>query len=79
MLKRVQVEGSEFEAELGSGDSEAEGNDMGVQVTQDLSMALLGIWQEMAEQLELMWQMLQVAMAQLEVTRVRGVNLESQA
>src|SRR5882724_1064507 len=33
----------------------------------------------MAEQLEIMWQMLQVAMVQLEVTRVGGINLVSQA
>jgi len=42
-LKRVQVKGSEVEAELGSGDSEFEGLNMGAWVTQDLSVPLLSI------------------------------------
>ena len=49
--QKAWVEGSEVEAESGSGDSEAGGVDMGAWVTQDLSVVLLGIWQEMAEQL----------------------------
>jgi len=77
--KRAQVKGSEVEAESGSGDSEAEGLNMGAWVTQDLLVALLGIWQEIAKQSEIMWQMLQVAMAQLEVMRVGGIDLASQA
>ena len=52
---------------------------MGAQVTQDLLVELLGIWQEMAKQLEIMQQMLQVAMVQLEVMRVGGIDLVSQA
>ena len=51
---------------------------MGAQVTQHLTVALLGIQQEMAKQSEIMWQILQVSMVQLEVTRVGGINLESQ-
>src|SRR5882724_3854388 len=77
--KRVWVEGLEVEAELGSGDSEFEGLDMGAWVTPDLLVALLGIWQELAKQLEIMQQMLQVSMVQLEVMRVGGINLVSQA
>jgi len=41
-------------------------------------MALLRIRKEMAKQLKIMWQMLKVAMAQLEVMRVRGIDLASQ-
>ena len=52
---------------------------MGAWVTQDLLVALLGIWQEIAKQSEIMWQMLQVAMAQLEVMSVMGIDLVSQA
>jgi len=52
---------------------------MGAWVTQDLSVALLGIWQEMSMQSEIMWQMLQVSMAQLDVLRVSGNDLASQA
>ena len=51
---------------------------MGVQVTQDLLVALLRIWQEMSMQLEIMWQMLQVSMAQLDILQVGGNDLSSQ-
>ena len=75
VLKKAQVEGLEVEAKSGSGDSEAEGLNMGVWVTQDLLVALLGIRKEMAKHSEIMWQMLQVSMVQLEVMRVRGIDL----
>ena len=68
--KRAWVEGSD--------NSDFIGFNMGVQVTQDLSVMLLGIEQEMAMQLEIMWQMLQVSMGQLEVLWVRGVEFGSQ-
>jgi len=77
MQKRVWVEGSEVEVDLGSGDNEVEGLDIGAWVTQDLSVVLLGIQQEMAKQSEIMWQMLQVSMAQLEVMRVGRIDLVS--
>ena len=77
--KRARVKGLEVEAESGSGKSKFKGFDMGSWVTQDLSVVLLGIQQEMAEQSKIMWQMLQVFMAQLEVMRVSGIDLASQA
>jgi len=48
-------------------DTEFAGFDMGARVTQDLLVTLLGIWQEMSVQLEIMWQMLQVSMVQLDI------------
>ena len=78
-LKRAQVDGSDREVELGSDDTKFVRFNMGVQVTQDLSVALLGIWKEMSVQLEIMRQMLQVSMAQLDVLQVGGNNLASQA
>jgi len=77
--KRAQVDGLDREVKLGSDNTEFAGFDMGVQVTQDLSVALLGIWKEMSVQLEIMRQMLQVSMAQLDVLQVGGNNLASQA
>jgi len=60
-------------------DTKFVGFDMGAWVTQDLSVALLGIRQEMSVQLEIMQQMLQVSMAQLDILQVSGNNLSSQA
>ena len=77
--KQAQVEGSDGEVELGLDDTEFSGFDMGVRVTQDLSVTLLRIWQEMSVQSEIMWQMLQVSMAQLDILRVGSNDLESQA
>jgi len=65
--------------ELGSEDSDFLGVDLGLRVTQDLSLTLIGIWKEMSIQLDIMQQMLQVSMAQLKVLWVRGVDLVSQA
>ena len=70
-LEWAQVDGSDGEVELGSDDTNFAGFDMGVCVTQDLSVMLLRIWQEMSVQSEIMWQMLQVSMAQLYVLQVR--------
>src|SRR5882724_614545 len=77
--KWAQVEGSDGEVELGLDDTEFSGFDMGVRVTQDLSVTLLRIWQEMSVQSEIMWQMLQVSMAQLDILQVSGNDLASQA
>jgi len=52
---------------------------MGEQVTQDLSVTLLEIWQEMSVQSEIMWKLLQVSMAQLDILWVSSNNLASQA
>jgi len=49
--------------------------DMGAQVTQDLSVTLLRIWQEMSVQLDIMRQMLQVSMAQLDILWVSSNDL----
>src|SRR5882724_10989645 len=73
--KRARVKGLDGEVDLGLDDTNFTGFDMGVWVTQDLSVVLLGIRQEMTMQLEIMWQMLQVSMAQLEVLGVGGVDL----
>ena len=67
------------EVESGSDDTEFAGFDMGAQVTQDLSVALLRIWQEMSVQSDIMQQMLQVSMAQLDILRVSSNDLSSQA
>ena len=77
--KQARVEGSDGEVESGSDDTEFTRFDMGVWVTQDLSVALLGIWQEMSMQLEIMQQMLQVSMAQLDILWVSGNDLVLQA
>src|SRR5882724_9050589 len=77
--KQAQVEGSDGEVESGSDDTEFVRFDMGVRVTQDLSVTLLEIRQEMSMQLEIMRQMLQVSMEQLDILRVSGNNLSSQA
>jgi len=77
-LKRARVEGSDGEVESGLDDTEFAGFDMGARVTQDLSVTLLGIRQEMSMQSDIMRQMLQVSMVQLEVQRVGGINLASQ-
>jgi len=53
--------------------------DMGAQVTQDLSVTLLRIWQEMSVQLDITRQMLQVSMAQLDILWVSSSDLSSQA
>jgi len=71
-LKRARIEGLDVEMELGSEDSNLVGVDLGMQVTQDLSIVILGIWQEMSMQSEIMWQMLQVSMAQLKVLGLGG-------
>jgi len=52
---------------------------MGARVTQDLSVTLLRIRQEMSVQLDIMQQMLQVSMVQLDILRVSSNNLSSQA
>ena len=52
---------------------------MGAWVTQDLLVALLGIWQEMSVHSEIMWQMLQVSMVLLDILWVGGNDLASQA
>jgi len=78
-LKQAQVKGSDGEVESGSDDTKFVGFDMGAWVTQDLSVVLLGIRQEMSVQLEIMRQMLQVSMAQLDILWVRGNDLLSQA
>jgi len=74
-LKQARVQGSDGEVESGLDDTEFVGFNMGAQVTQDLSVLLLRIWQEMSVQLEIMWQMLQVSMAQLDILRVSGNDL----
>jgi len=71
-LKQAQVEGSDREVESGSDDTEFAAFDMGGWVTQDLLVTLLGIWQEMSVQSEIMWQTLQVSMAQLDILWVGG-------
>src|SRR5882724_4328339 len=76
--KWAQVKGSDGEVESGLDDTIFVRFDMGVQVTQDLSVALLRIWQEMSMQLEIMRQMLQVCMAQLDILQVGGNDLSSQ-
>jgi len=45
----------------------------------DLSVVLLRIWQEMSMQSEIMWQMVQVSMAQLESLQVISNDLALQA
>ena len=75
----AQVEGSDGEVESGSDDTEFAGFDMGAWVTQDLSVALLGIQQEMSVQSDIMRQMLQVSMAQLDILWVGSNDLSSQA
>jgi len=57
-LKKTWVKESEAEAELGLGESDE--GDLGMQITQDLSLMLLGIPKEMAVQSALMCQMLHV-------------------
>ena len=69
--KQARVDGLDREVESGSDYTNFAGFDMGVCVTQDLSVMLLRIWQEMSVQSEIMWQMLQVSMAQLYVLQVR--------
>ena len=64
---------------MGSDNAKFTGFDMGAWVTQDLLVTLLGICQDMSAQSEIMWQMLQVSMAQLDVLRVSGNDLTSQA
>jgi len=77
--KRAHIKGSDVEVDLGSESSDLVEIDLGSGVTQDLLVMLLGIWQEMSVQSEIMRQMLQVSMVQLEVLWVRGVDLASQA
>ena len=77
--KQARVEGSDGEVESGSDDNEFVGFDMGARVTQDLSVVILGIRQEMSMQSEIMWQMLQVSMVQLDILRVSSNDLLSQA
>ena len=57
--KRAWVDGSDGEVDSRSDDTKFVGFDMGVQVTQDLLVALLRIHQEMSVQSEIMQQMLQ--------------------
>jgi len=64
---------------LGSDDTNFIGFDMGAWVTQDLSVTLLGISQDMSMQSYIIQQMLQVSMAQLENLRVSSNDLVSQA
>jgi len=77
--KWARVEGSDGEVESGSDDTKFAGFNMGAQVTQDLSVTLLGIWQEMSVQLEIMRQMLQASMVQLDILWVGSNDLASQA
>jgi len=77
--KKARFNGSDGEVESGSDDTEFAGFNMGVWVTQDPSVTLLGICQEMSMQLEIMWQMLQVSMVQLEILWVSSNDLASQA
>ena len=77
--KWARVEGLDGEVESGSDDTEFAGFNMGARVTQDLLVALLGIWQEMSMQLDIMWQMLQVSMVQLDILWVGSNDLSSQA
>ena len=53
---------------MGSDDTEFVGFDMGARVTQDLSVTLLRIWQEMSVQWDTMRQMLQVSKSDLNWT-----------
>ena len=78
-LKQARVNGSDMEVKSGSDDTEFSGFYMGAQVTQDLSVALLRICQEMSIQSEIMQQMLQVSMAQLDILWVGSNDLASQA
>jgi len=77
--KWAQVEGLDGEVESGLDDTEFARFDMGAWVTQDLSVMLLGIRQEMSVQSDIMQQMLQVSMAQLDILRVSSNNLSLQA
>ena len=76
--KWARVEGSDGEVE-GSDNTKFPGFDMGAWVTQDLSVTLLRIWQEMSMQSEIMQQMLQVSMVQLDILWVSSNDLASQA
>jgi len=51
---------------------------MGAWVTQDLSVVLLRIWQEMSVQSDIMRQMLQVSMVQLDILQVGSKDLSLQ-
>jgi len=75
LLKKAWVKGSKVEAKSRSGDSEAEGIDMGAWVTQDLLAALLRILMEMAKQSEIMQRMLQDVSRIDLASQVEGVCL----